>query len=81
MWLLDPVTQALRQWAQREKEELRDDWEFGGFKSSDQFQSAVVDSYAQGSCRVLRAIETLDYQTIIEGVINVSDEKGKSVGN
>ena len=82
-WLLDPVTMALRVWARERREELRDGWESASFKSDNQFQSAMADSYAHGSCMVLRVVETLDYQSVIGDDKDVSatrSEDGPSNG-
>ena len=65
LWLNDPVTQALRDWAKEKINERRDMWEGGHFKSADHFESAIRDSAAQGACSVYREIEALDFETVI----------------
>ena len=75
-WLQDPVTQALRDWAKDKRDERRDMWEGGHFKTADHFESAIKDSAAQGACSVYREVEALEYESIMEGQI---DEKPSRV--
>lgn len=65
LWLLDPVTQWVRRWAHDKRNERRDMWEGGHFKSIDHFESAIKDSAAQGACSVYWEIEALEYESMI----------------
>lgn len=75
VWLDDPVTRSLREWAGGRRAELRDMWEGGHFKGLDHFESSIRDSAAQGACSVYQEIEALDYELVIGEQEDVSAER------
>lgn len=75
LWLQDPATLALREWARSQREDRRDMWEGAAFKVPDYIESAVRDSAALGACSVYREIEALDFETVIGAMENVSAKR------
>ena len=75
-WLLDPVTQWLRDWARQERYERRDMWEGAHFESPVAHEVCMRNSAAIGACSVFRTIEGLNYQDMM----GVEDVSTKTVG-
>lgn len=63
-WLLLPATNALREWAQKQREERRDMWESGTLIQDTEFKTVANQLAAIGACAVLRDIEALDFDNI-----------------
>ena len=74
-WLLDPVTQRLREWAKWQAEAIRDQWESGGLQGETEYLAKINDNLAQGMCQVFRKIEEMDYQRMIGDEEDVSPER------
>ena len=64
VWLADPVTVALREWARGRRESLREQWESAGFQGQQHFETAIRNSAAIGACSVYKEIEDLDREVI-----------------
>lgn len=75
LWLLDPCTQAIREWAKEEVESLRDKWESANFVASLVHEEIARNNAAQGACSILRQIEALNYQDMM-GAEDVSATEG-----
>ena len=75
-WLESPVTRALREWAQREQDDLKGQWASGAFTDVFQGAMAVRNAAATGACSVYGQIEELDYSLMIEGEADGSDNVG-----
>ena len=65
MWLADPVTAALRQWARGQREERRQMWEDGDFTGATQFETHVKYATALGACSVYREVSEMELETIL----------------
>lgn len=65
-WLLLPETAALRRWARVKREALRDAWEEGTFSAAFELEMLVKNAGATGACSILREVEELDFETIIQ---------------
>ncbi len=76
MWLADPVTQFVRDWAVVQRTELRDAWEGAHFVGQNTHQEVVKNSAAQGACSVYRQIEALDYEDMMGVRKDVSTAEG-----
>jgi hypothetical protein len=66
LWLEDPVTGALRDWASRSKMDLMEQWASGRFTDQVHFGAAVKNAEAIGRCAILDQIVEIDFEQLKE---------------
>ncbi len=69
-WLQNPCTKALREWANKERETLKEQWAAGSFSASFDIEMAVRNAGATGACSVYTFIEELDFNQIVGATLD-----------
>jgi len=79
-WLHHPCTNRLRLWADKSREELKDEWAEGHFSAAFDMEMAVKNAGATGACSIYKEIVTLDYQQIVIGAADEEQVRTDPVG-
>lgn len=63
-WLTHPCTKALRNWADRKRKGLMEQWATGNFSASFDIEMAVKNAGATGACSVYAEVREMDLTQI-----------------
>jgi len=65
-WKEHPVTKAFMKWAADSRTAIMDTWANGGYKDSDGFVAAQMNTDAMARAQVLAAIQEITLEDIVE---------------
>ena len=65
-WLQNPVSQQLRQWAQRKRQALMESWANGQFSDGFDVAMAVKNAGATGACSAYLEVMEVNFETLNE---------------
>lgn len=63
-WLTHPCTKALRQWAERKRKGLMEQWAAGNFSDGFDVAMAVKNAGATGACSAYNEVKEMDLTQI-----------------
>jgi len=63
MWLSDPVTKQMQEWAKERREELKENWELAQARPTQ--EQVLEDTFSRGAMSVLRELENPTPETIL----------------
>ena len=74
-WLEHPVTKALRQMAEANREAFKETWATGGFTATEGYVKAVEEARVLGMIQVLDSLIKIEYEDILGDIFD-----GKPIG-
>lgn len=77
-WLQSPVTQLLREWARRRRQNLMERWANGDFSAAFSMEMAVKNAGATGACSILEEVIEPVFQDLIDEVTDDKSERIKA---
>ncbi len=65
-WLQHPVTQGLRAWLTRRREQEKERWADGDFVGDSSEATAILQTAAIGQCKLCAELLALEYEDLVE---------------
>ena len=73
-WLLHPCTKRLRDWADKSRQDLMEQWAAGNFSAAFDVEMAVKNAGATGACSIYEYLKDLDYNQIVIGAADDGEQ-------
>lgn len=74
-WLNDPVTLALRQWAESKREKLKEQWAHGEFSDVFEHATALKMACAQGAASIYKELMELDFDQLMGEIADETESR------